>query len=361
MTTRVVEAEDYWGGKSRLFKRVLDALPVETTILFIHEIGIDLKAEENGELFPTTNKARSVLEALLAETNRCGVILRPAHRVTSIERCDDGFRIETSAGALCARPVVLAAGGKSLPKTGSDGAGYRFAQGLGHTLVPMTPALVPLVLADDFHVQLSGIAQDVELTVHAENAKPIRVGGSLLWTHFGVSGPAVLDASRYWHRARLEGREVRVTVNFLPGRDFTETERYFLDLTLTKPKSLVRNGLSRLLPGRVAEAVLRTLAIDVATSMAHLRKDHRRKLVHGLLAWPLTVHDSRGYAYAVVTAGGVAGSEIDPGSMASRQCSGLCLVGGILDVGGRIAGFNFQWAWSSAWVAGMGVTGQSKR
>jgi hypothetical protein len=354
VTNRVVTAADYCGGSPRVIKQVLAAFPVERTVSFFHELGVGLHEEENGKLYPDTNQARTVLDALVNEARRLDVRILTGHRVTAVEACELGFRIRTGEKALCARRVVLATGGLSLPKTGSDGGGYGLAQSLGHSLVPTTPALVPLVLAGDFHVPLSGVSQDVELTLRAAGAKAIRIRGALLWTHFGVSGPAVLDASRHWHRSQLAGDDVSVTVNFLPGEDFAAAEQRLLALASSQPKALLRNALSRLLPARVAAAVLRKLEIEAELPMVHLTRDLRRKLGHALLAWPLPVVGGRGYAQAEVTAGGVPLSEIDPRSMASRKCPGLYLVGEILDVDGRIGGFNFQWAWSSAWVAAAG-------
>ncbi|MCH7701760.1 MAG: NAD(P)/FAD-dependent oxidoreductase [Planctomycetes bacterium] len=357
VTNRLVTAADFCGGSRNFVKRVLAAHPSADTVSFFREIGVELVAEEHGKLFPTTNRAQTVLDALLAEANRLGVSIRPAHRVNDIHPSDGAFQIEAGGTTICARHVVLATGGQSLPKTGSDGVGFGFARALGHTLVPVTPALAPLVLEGGFHTPLSGVAHDVELTVSAAHVKDVRLCGALLWTHFGVSGPVVLDASRHWHRARAEGRDVEVSLNFLPGRDFAAAERMLLDLTAAAPNTRLQRALGRYLPARVAQAILENLAIDGSTSMAHLRKDQRRVLVHGLLTWPLPVRDSRGYAYAEATAGGVSLSEIDPSSMASRKCTGLFLVGEILDVDGRIGGFNFQWAWSSAWVAARGVSG----
>jgi predicted Rossmann fold flavoprotein len=184
-----------------------------------------------------------------------------------------------------ARRVVLATGGLSLPKTGSDGSGYRLAEALGHSLVPTTPGLAPLVLGGEFHVPLSGIAQDVEVTVHVAGAKPTRIRGAMLWTHFGVSGPAALDASRHWHRARLEGREATVNVNFLPDGDFAAAERSVLELAASQPKAHLHNALTRLLPARVADAVLARLEISPTIPMAHLSRELRRKLVHALTEW----------------------------------------------------------------------------
>jgi predicted flavoprotein YhiN len=130
------------------------------------------------------------------------------------------LRVETSRGAFKARRVVLATGGMSLPKSGSDGTGYQLATALGHTIVAPVPALVPLVLDGDFHVSLSGISQPVEILVRSAGAKRVRVPGSLLWTHFGVSGPAALDASRFW----LRDRSAKLTANLFPGMDFESAD-----------------------------------------------------------------------------------------------------------------------------------------
>lgn len=359
VTNRDVAVADFCGRHPKIIKRVLAAFPVDQTVLFFREIGVDLKTEQHGKLFPTTDRAHTVLDALLREANRVGVRIQAAHRVTDIQKQDDCFEIRNDVDTLRARRVILATGGKALPKSGSDGAGLEMARRLGHSTVPLTPALVPFVLEGNFHTPLSGVAQDVELTVLAGDAKPIRVRGAMLWTHFGLSGPVVLDCSRHWHRARIEGGDVAITANFLPGQDFLGAERAWLDLATANPKMLVRNGLSRWLPARVAEAVLHKLEIDGATTLAHFSKQQRRTLLHGLLTWPLPVRDSRGYTHAEASAGGVPLTEIDPRSMSSRKCPGLFLVGEILDVDGRIGGFNFQWAWSSAWVAGRGVVALS--
>ena len=358
VTNRVVTPGDYCGGSPNVIKRVLAAFTAEHVVEFFHRISVSLHEEEHGKLFPDTNQARTVLDALIREADRCGAELRRGQRVIGVERCGDGFHVTTLTGAIAAKTVVLAAGGRSLPKTGSDGTGFELAARLGHSLVPTTPALVPLVLDGDFHADLSGIAHDVELTVAAEGRKPVRIRGALLWTHFGVSGPAVLDASRHWHRVVLERREVRVGVNMLPGDDFTSAERKLIDLASSQPKVHLHNALATVLPARIAEAVLDKLGIAGRIPMAHVTRDARRALVHALLDWPLPVRDSRGYEFAEVTAGGVPLSEIDPTSMASRVCPGLFLAGEILDVDGRIGGFNFQWAWSSAWVAAAGIAGK---
>jgi hypothetical protein len=277
-----------------------------------------------------------------------------------VRRDENGFHIAADAATISAGNVVLATGGKSLPKTGSDGSGYRLAEELGHTLVPLTPALAALVLDGDFHAPLTGISHKVELTVQAVGSKPVRVHGELLWTHFGISGPATMDLSRHWHRACLEQGEVAVFANLVGGKDSADVEGQLLAIASAQPRIQLRNALARLLPARVADALLSAVAVSGTTPMAHLPKDERRRVVQALVYWPLPVRDSRGYAHAEVTAGGVPLAEVNSRTLCSRKCPGLYLLGEILDVDGRIGGFNFQWAWSSAWVVATALARELK-
>src|SRR6185503_15255492 len=341
---------DFWGGSSNVVRRILSALPVDRTIAFFKEIGVALHVEERGKLFPDSNSAHTVLDALLAEAQRVGVDLRSAHRVGAVARRDEGFILTSSGGDVTSRKLVLATGGLSLPKTGSDGRGYELATTLGHSLVPTTPGLEPLLLDGEFHAALSGIALPVQICVRVAGRKPVLLEGPMLWTHFGISGPAALDASRHWQRGRLEGAPVTVTANLLPGRDFESLDAVLLELGRLQPRTQLHNALASLLPAKVAEAVLAHLKLPKETTMANVPRDDRRALVRGLLEWPLPVSGGHGYNFAEVTAGGVPLTEVDPSTLESRRCPGLYFTGEILDVDGRLGGFNFQWAWSSAWV-----------
>ena len=222
VTNTVVTGRDFWGGRPAIVRRVLRAFPVDATTTFFRELGVALHEEEDGKLFPDSNRSRDVLEALLREAGRSGVALLTDRRVVDVQRATDGFRITLAGGEMSARFVVLATGGRSLPKTGSDGAGLGMAERLGHSIVPTAPALVPLVLdgTDPFHAQLSGVSQPVELSIRVDGAVATRLSGSMLWTHFGISGPVALNASRHWLRAAIEGRQVRLTANFCSGDSF---------------------------------------------------------------------------------------------------------------------------------------------
>ena len=352
VTNASVSERDFWGGRPAVIRRVLRAFPVADTVAFFRELGVALHEEADGKLFPDTNRARDVLDALLAEAGRTGVALLAGHRVAGVDRQRDAFSVVTTEGELIARRVVLATGGQSLPKSGSDGVGYEIARRLGHTIVPTTPALAPLVVSEpSIHFQLSGVSHDVELSVRADRAVVARLTGALLWTHFGVSGPVAMNASRHWLRARLDGRTPSITINFRPGAQFDGVDAALQQLAAASPKTIVRTAVATMVPASVAEAILGRLTIDGDLALAHFPRLERRRLSRALVEWELPVVDSRGYNFAEATAGGVTLTEIDPGTMESRRCPGLSCVGEILDVDGRIGGFNFQWAWSSAFVA----------
>jgi len=360
VTNRIVTERDFWGGSSRVVRNALRAFPADRAADFFRSLGVALHEEEDGKLFPDTNRSRTVLDALLAEAARLNIAIQCGSRVSAIERgresARDRFTIEIEGGQqVTARAVVLATGGRSLPKTGSDGFGYELARRLGHGFIETTPALAPLILGDTRHDRLAGVSHAVRLTLRVDGNTAIRLDGSLLWTHFGASGPVVLNMSRHWHRARLQGNAVDVAIDVCPDDTFESLEAWWLEQERARPRSQVSTVLASRMPAAVAATWLDLAGLSGETTMAHVGRDERRRLIHALLETRLDVRDSRGYGYAEVTAGGVPLEEIDSATMESRVCPGLYLVGEILDVDGRLGGFNFQWAWSSGWVAGHAI------
>ena len=353
VTNREVSERDFWGGDARFVRRVLRAFPAGRTAAFFEEIGVALHEEEDGKLFPDTNRSRTVVEALLAEAARLEVGLVTAARVTAIDR---GFSLQLADGSVRhAACVALATGGRSLPKSGSDGVGYALARGFGHGLVDTTPALAPLLLAGGRHASLSGVSHPVELTLRIAGRIAIRLSGPLLWTHFGASGPVALNLSRHWHRAALGGDAPEVRVNSCPGEEYDQVDAWLQRQATLRPRASMATVLGQRLPAAVAQAWLAEAGIDPAATLSQLPREARRALVHVLTGLPLAVTGSRGYNFAEVTAGGVPLAEVDPATMESRLVPGLFLVGEILDVDGRLGGFNFQWAWSSGFVAGRAI------
>lgn len=351
VTHHEVDATAYAGSTPAAIRRVLRRFDVEATVAFFAERGVALKREETGKLFPTTDRAQTVLDALLGAVGAAGAEVFHPYRVHAVAREVTGFRLEHAGGRLRARRVILATGGLSLPRSGSDGHGLAMARALGHRLTEhLFPALVPLLLPQGHPLRaLSGLAAPATLTLRAGTGRVLTAfTGPVLCTHFGLSGPAVLDVSRYWTAARVDDAAATLSAHWLPGLDARAVEAALQGLGRATPLAWLRD----LLPERLARLLVEAAGLDAATPGAQLPRAARRALAGALTAYPLPVCGDRGFRYAEVTAGGVPLAELHLGTLASRRCPGLHLCGELCDVDGRIGGFNFQWAWASGYVAG---------
>ncbi|MEQ1757655.1 MAG: NAD(P)/FAD-dependent oxidoreductase [Vicinamibacterales bacterium] len=357
VTNREVTERDFWGGSSpRDVRSVLRAFPAERAAEFFARQGVALHEEDDGKLFPDSNRAGDVVECLLRAASSAHVEVLTGRRVAEVRRMHSLFETVTGVGeTFTSRAVVLATGGQSLPKSGSDGFGYTLARALGHSCVATTPALAPLVIADPVCRRLSGVSHGAEARVVVAGKTAVALRGAVLWTHFGISGPLALNISRHWLRSRLDSPDVALRMSLCPGESFDAVDQWLLSRGGARPRALVTTVVAERLPQALADAWVERAGIGAEQTMAHLDRDERRRLVHELCECVLPVQDSRGYSFAEVTAGGVPLSEIDVTTMESRVCPGLYLAGEIVDVDGRLGGFNFQWAWSSAWVAGQAL------
>ena len=357
---RVTE-HDFAGSSPAAIRKVLRRFSVAQTIQFFSDAGVELKEEETGKLFPVTDSARTILNALIDQSKESHVAIVHPARVAEVEHlpCDGAaselkkeprFRVVVESGVVLARHVIVCTGGKSLPKSGSDGSGYRLVEKLGHSIAkPLVPALVPLVLEEGHWIrELSGVTVPTTVTLSKASGKQIfSCSGSTLCTHLGLSGPAVLDISRHWLIARDTDSDVQLSINWLPGQS-AETVDELLQSRRTGSFGVLRQWL----PDRLA----RQICIESgAPLVGDLTRTIRKKLVQNITATPLPVTGDRGFSIAEATAGGVPLEEVKLETMESRKCPGLYLAGEVLDVDGRIGGFNFQWAWSSGYVAGSAV------
>ncbi len=353
VTNQQMAASDFQGDRKSI-DRILRRFHEQDTIRWFDSLGVPLQAERTGKIFPASNKARTILTALLNRCQALSVTLLTQHRVQSITRHSQEFVIHHSQGSIQTQQVIMATGGRSLPKTGSDGSGWDMVQQLGHSVTPTYPALVPLLLDPRFfHADLSGISHEVMLTTRVNEKIVDRRTGSLLWTHFGVSGPVVLDTSRFWVLAAAQGHQVQLHLNCIPGSTQQEVEKWFIQRASQPGRQTVRSILTERLPSRVAMQLAQFLDADMPNTPVNLlRKDSRTTLVHALTNLSIPVIGSRGWNFAEVTAGGIPLQEINPSTMASKKVQRLYLIGEMLDCDGRIGGFNFQWAWSTGYIAG---------
>jgi hypothetical protein len=328
-------------------------------------LGVPLKLEPDGKYFPESDSARTVLDALLRRTAESGAELILDARATQIIPAPGCFTVQVDSfdGATTefrSSRVIVATGGRALPKSGSDGAVMEIIGELGHTIVPNTPALAPLLLRSGPHVggrfaEFKGIAIDGRLQIHKSNRLFAESLGPVLFTHFGLSGPAAMNLSRHWHRSRLEnpGAKLSITLGLHEFAEPDSAEEWISAYAGQHPRQHVAGMLGTLIPERLAQAmILEAHAAGREGSLSHLSRTARHKLAQLLAAMPIEITGTRGYSHAEATAGGIDLREIDVRTMQSRIIPGLYLCGEILDVDGRIGGFNFQWAWSSGYLAG---------
>ena len=353
-----VDEQQYAGSTPGAIRSVLRRLDVPETVAFFESIGVRLKREDTGKLFPTTDRARTVLDALVHESQRVGTRLVYPWRVGAIEREGREFVVHRegdSGEVVRARRVVLTPGGRALPKSGSDGLGYEFAKALGHsTTSRIFPSLVPLVVGErsKWITELSGISTIARVEVRSGSGKKLAAfTNSILCTHFGLSGPGVLDASRWYLDARRSDPDAKLIINWLGETRFEEADAALLAIG----KRSIGAWLREQLPERLALRLCVQAGADATTAGSALTRDVRRALAHALVECEVNIAGDRGFTHAEVTAGGVPLSEVEVKTMRSRVCEGLWLAGEILDVDGRIGGFNFQWAWASGHVAGLSI------
>ena len=358
LPARLDESRFVTDAPLHIFRRIVRSWPLREQIAFFeHDLDLPLVEEEgSAKLFPRSQRARDVRDRLLNLARRNGARLLMDTTVTGFGPDDSGWRIDIhDAAPLHADVLVVATGGLSVPSTGSDGAGLRIVEALGHTVRPTYAALTPLTAHPAPFGALSGVSLPVTITARADGLSSTATGG-FLFTHHGYSGPAVLDVSHVAVRSRTEGMApARVVVRWTALGDSAWTE------ALTPRGSrTVLTAVGAELPARLAEALVEAAGIDPRLPLANLNRADRFRLidtlVRGVLPW--TGHE--GYKKAEVTGGGVSLTDIDTKTMESRRQKGLFLCGEMLDAFGPIGGYNFLWAWATGRAAGLGASATIK-
>ncbi len=358
ITNVVITEKDFESDQRRTLWAVLKAFSSEQALEFFKELGVEAVLEPGGKYCPSTHSGRTVLEALVRGIRTAGAQLIPSRKVSRMIFENDLFRLEGEGFAYWAKKTVLTTGGLSYPQSGSDGTGYGLARSFGHSLVPTSPALTPLLSGGEDFKELSGVSLPVRLQLYFEGAKKSEREGAFLFTHTGFSGPAALDISRHWVRLQGKGR-VEIFANFLPDFQEEPFREKILTETCEQPSRLIKTFLGDFLPRAFSEAFLKKMEISENLVLNQWSRAAREKCIRGLFHYLLPVTGVTGYSKAEVTAGGVDLREIRKDTMESKLQPGLFFAGEILDADGRIGGFNFQWAWASGFVAGRAVCGQS--
>lgn len=359
----LTHATDKWGiikaygEQGNFLHSALAALSPAELVQMFEDEGVATKVEETGKVFPVSNRATDVLAALVRRFDRSGAELSLAEPVANCSRVDDKFLVVTQARSLTCDSLLMTVGGKSYPGSGTTGDGYAWAAAMGHDIVPPRPALVPITTDATWVKSLTGLTiPDVQVGV-CEGAipKPLASArGSFLFTHFGLSGPVILDVSRAV-TAHSKPRELALMCDFLPATKQSDLEEQLHQEATAEGRKQIVGLLSKHIPRRLAEELLGLCGLNPELRSAELPKRERSRLVAAIKQSLIPVSGTRGFEKAEVTAGGVSLREVDSRTMQSKLVPGLYFAGEILDLDGPIGGYNFQAAFSTGVLAGKNV------
>lgn len=344
-----------FGPNGPFLRPALRALGVEETISLFEAEGLVTKVEANGKIFPLSDRATDVLNAILRRLERSGAILQTNTPALGVEHQGDRFIVSLPDSSIEADRLILAVGGQSYPGCGTTGDGYAIARRFGHTIIEPKPALVPLRVQADWVGALKGLTlPDIVAAVLDPAGRVLAERReSLLFAHFGLTGPAILDVSRAVARAKA-ATKLRLRLDLIPDQKLEALDQQIAKASrIGRP--LVANLLPNAIPRRLADVLLQTAGIPPNRIGPELSKEERRRLVQTIKALTLPITGTLGFAKAEVTSGGVCLEEVNPETLESRLQPGLYLAGEILDLDGLIGGYNFQAAWSTGWLAGESV------
>ena len=341
-------------GDGRFLYSALSRFPPAETMAFFEGSGLPLKTERGNRVFPQSDNANDVAQLLtrLCRSAGVNVVKTGAKQIVTEDGAVSG--VATGEGYIPCSAAAVCTGGLSYPLTGSTGAGFRFAEQLGHTLVSFRPSLVPLESPDAYCAEMQGFSlKNVTLSAYEDGKLLYRELGEMLFTHFGVSGPLVLSASA--HMRRMGSADYRLSIDLKPGLDEKKLDARVLRDFAKYANREYKNALGDLLGRSMIPVVLRLSEIPEDKPVREITREERRRLVSLLKAFPVSVSGFRPIDEAIVTAGGVSTKEVNPRTMESRLVHGLYFAGEVLDLDAYTGGFNLQIAWSTGFVAGNSV------
>lgn len=363
VTNRLTQEEivKHIPGNGRFLYSPFSIFNNEDIIAFFEGLGVALKEEDHGRMFPKSDRAQDVVDALVNEMKRLGVDIRLNAPVQKLLMDDEnlyGVRLE-SGEELRANAVVVAVGGKAVPQTGSTGDGYPWAERAGHTIVPLYPTEVPITSKEEFILQreLQGLAlRDVAVSPLNKKGKPLVTHQmDMLFTHFGLSGPAILRCSQFVVKElrKSGGVPVPMRINSLPDHNAESCFQMLMKMMKDEPKKALKNLFKGLVPERWLLFLLERASIDGAMTSHEVQNEKIRTFAEALTGFTMLVHGTQSLDKAFVTGGGVSVKEVDPKTMGSKKMPGLYFCGEILDIHGYTGGYNITSALVTGRIAGM--------
>ncbi|MCL5411023.1 MAG: NAD(P)/FAD-dependent oxidoreductase [Patescibacteria group bacterium] len=351
ITNKNVTADRFYGADDKFVNGVLSQFDQHKTMDFFNELGLLLKEEDRGRIFPRTNQASSVINVLLDQLNERKVTILVDSLVKKIEKKEAWNVILESRDVINAKKLIITTGGKAAHFLGSSGDGLFWARNLGHTITPIYAALVPVETKESWVREVQGVK--VEAKVWAAKREKIIAHkyGDLLFTHFGLSGPSIMSMARKI-APEIGDSKVELHIDLFPEIEKDKLAKSILKSLELNGKKAIKNALVGILPQRLIEVILALSDIDVNKKSAEISKVERENILLNMKNLTLTVSGLRPLKEAQVTAGGIETSEINTKTLESKIVKDLYFAGEIIDVDGDSGGFNLQWAWSSGYVAG---------
>lgn len=340
-----------YGKQGRFLRHCLHEFSPDATREFFAELGLATKVDEDGCVFPASERAGDVRDTLLNRCQKLGVQFLFGRGVEKIEKQGDGFSVFAGGEPMIFQKVIIATGGASYSETGSTGDGYKLAKSLGHTIIEPRPALVPLVTKEDWPIELAGTSLgNVVISVMIDKKK-VSVVGSMIFTHDGIGGPAVLDLSRLLADYLPAKKPIEIAIDVIPAMNESKLDEYLMGQLSRYSRKIIVNVLFELIPKKVAGLLCRQAGI-AETTASQLKKEQRRTVVQLLKKLPLSITATRPIEEATVTNGGVSTAGIDQTTMQSKVCPGLFFAGEVIDADGPCGGYSLQICWSTAALAG---------
>ena len=346
-----------FGKKGKFLLSSFKKFNVAKTKKFFEDMDIELKIERGGRVFPKSDKAEEIIEKIRTNLTKNGIVFFRKAKIKDFEIEKNQIKkIITHKKEISAKQFILCTGGKSYPTTGSTGDGYQWAKSFGHTIVKPIPALTPIKIINKWSKKLQGVSlKNVNLSVFQNNKKQAEKFGEMLFTHYGISGPIVLEISKKVGELLKKGT-VKILIDLKPALDFKELDQRILrDFEKYSAKKFA-NSLDDLLPQKMIPVIVEISNIDPDKKVAEISKTERKTLLYLFKELTLNVEDLVGFDNAIVTSGGISLSEIDQKTMQSKIIKNLYFAGEIIDLDGPTGGYNLQLCWTTGYTAGLHST-----
>lgn len=353
LSNRLMNSGCYNGADPGFTKPALAAFGVDDTVAFFRALGVICREDEDGKLYPMSNQASSVVDCLRFAIEAAGINVLTGFTAEKVRRDKHGFTVTGGGQELSCDRLIIAAGGEAAPKLGGSPSGYKLLEALGHHSTPRFPALVQVKTDNTYPKAMQGLKIDGEVTLEVKGGSREKAAGEILFTEYGISGPAVFAVSRVAAEAAAKGIEARAVLDMLPELGWHQLYELLAERSRSCGYLTLENFFAGLLHKKLGIMLCKYCGIAPLSRLCGTLTDNELKqLADAVKKFRLAVKGVTGFANAQVTAGGISTKEVDPRTMGSRLVSGLYLAGEVLDIDGICGGYNLQWAWSSGYLAG---------